>query len=115
MKIKISYRDDNCNQKEEIIITKGNIIRDGKMFNYDYQYHSDYERYSKMNHPESIVNTRFVFNGKKAYSYLNYQELFVLNWYRDKYWTQKTENVVKIITPILSAVAGWFAHKYFGC
>ena len=109
MRIYLSTREKKCADKEAVEITKGNIIHKGKFYNYHYQYHKDYEEYSKREHPDNIVNTRFDF-GKdykvEMYSNLNHFQRIRLNFIRNKLWVQQDANYKWLIGMVIGYIIG---------
>jgi hypothetical protein len=113
MKIYLSTRENNCADKEEVEITKGNIIHRHEWYNYRYQYHKDYKKYSEKAHPDNIVNTRFDFgkeNKIEMYSYLNYWERLQLNIVCNKTWLQQDANYKWLIGMLFGFIVGKLVH-----
>jgi hypothetical protein len=121
VKIHLSTRQSDCSDKEEVEITSGNIIEDTSFLNYDWQYHKDYLRYSKVYHKDNLVNIRFkIYRMSRKnpddhimkYSYLNRLQRFRLRWMTKTTWLHRNSNGRWLAGLIIAFILGYILKKY---
>lgn len=90
LKIKLYTRHFPTPEENDAEITSGNVIINGKFYNYTYDSHKDYERFAIANNHTVITNTRFsLVNGQTLFARLGWWQKIKLDWWRGETFIQK--------------------------